>query len=108
MGRREITGNYSILSKKSTGISGCSGGHQNLAYKKLWRGNIAAGNFKPEKCLGEILVEQGFEKNEIEIGFLYLFYRLIRSDKLDSFVLNLMSVDMRPHDLDSSESICST
>lgn len=75
-------------------------------HTKRWQGNVAARNFKSEGCVGEVVVKPKFEKNEIETGFLYLYYKLFQPDKLDSFVLNLITVDMRSLDLDSRGKIC--
>ena len=51
-------------------------------HTKLWRGNVAAGNFKSEGCVGEVVIKPKFNKNEIETGFLYLYYKLFQPEKL--------------------------
>lgn len=75
-------------------------------HTKLWQGNVAAGNFKSEGCVGEVAIKPKFNKNEIETGFLYLYYKLFQSEKLDSFVLNLVTVDMRSLGWGTRGNIC--
>lgn len=61
----------------------------------LWQGNVASENFNSGGCFGEVEIIPKFNKNEMEIGFLYTYYKLFFQEKLESFVLNLVKVDLR-------------
>jgi hypothetical protein len=81
-------------------------------YVDLWEdqkgwSRVAAAQFNPKGCVGELIISPRQEKKESLTAFKYIYYRMLDKDKLNAFLESMATVEIKPLGFDVAGNPCS-